>query len=122
MHDSWKYLSKIQRRSKDPRRYIIEKVTGYGKNWPSQRKKTLERDNYTCRKCGHIGRRRANGRWDVSVHHIRKISWFVDIAKKSVDYESANSLNNLITLCEVSGCHKHADGHLKMKGFTPLNR
>jgi hypothetical protein len=35
-----------------------------------------------------------------------------------IDYEGANDLGNLITLCPT--CHKVADGHAKMKGFKYL--
>lgn len=99
---------------KDPKRQIILKK-GYGKNWYSQKKKALIRDNYTCQKCGHKGYRKRNGRLTVEVHHQTKIKEFVNIQTKEVDWDAANHLANLVTLC-VS-CHKVADGHMRPKNF-----
>lgn len=109
------YFSKAKT-PKDPRRSIILKE-GYGKNWPSQRKAALERDHYTCQKCGHVGRKKGR-RWDVYVHHRIKIKLFVDSRTKEVDYHSSNDLSNLITLCGI--CHKVADSHKAMEGFVML--
>lgn len=112
------YMGCHRSRPKDPRRLVIQ-IKGYGDNWPKQRKVALERDNYTCQKCGHKGRRNAKGRWDVHVHHIRKIAFFADSRTGEVDYEAANDLSNLITLCDL-GCHKYADGHQNKSGFAQL--
>lgn len=100
---------------KDPRRLFVDRH-GYGKSWPSQRKKALERDEYTCQKCGHVGVRRSRGRWDVHVHHKVKIKEFVDLETGTIDEEAAHTLENLVTLCD-HGCHKVADGHAPIKGF-----
>lgn len=104
---TWQYLSK-GRRPKDSRRLVVEKE-GYGPNWYKQRWACFTRDSFTCQKCGHVGHQRANGSWDVSCHHIIKIKNFVVDGK--LDWEKANSLDNLVTLCEVNGCHKNADNH-----------
>lgn len=85
----------------------MEKV-GYGPNWPKQRARALKRDDYTCQKCGHKGKKKGRY-WDVHVHHRRKIAWFADTSKGVVDWEAANNLNNLVTLC--IRCHKVADQH-----------
>ena len=115
-----KLLSSLRWRApikfKDPRRAIIVK-NGYGDNWYAQRAKALVRDEYTCRKCGHVGMRRHGGYYDVHVHHKRKIAWYVG-ATGLVDYCAANDLSNLITLCQR--CHKVADGHAPMEGFVAL--
>lgn len=103
-------------RPRDARRIIITKQ-GYGKNWHAQRKAALERDNYTCQKCGHVGKCK-NRYWDVHVHHKRKIAWFVNSATGEVDYAAANDLSNLITLC--GPCHRYADGHENKSGFVQL--
>lgn len=101
------------KRWKDPRRGIIE-AKGYGKNWPKQRAAALKRDNYTCTRCGYVGKKRGRY-WNVHVHHKRKIAWFVNIITGEVDYEGANHLDNLETLCQT--CHKVQDGHAN-NGFA----
>lgn len=69
-----------------------------GENWKIQRKKALERDNYTCQLCG--------SKQNLEVHHIIPFNDF-----KS--YEKANELNNLVTLCK--SCH----GKIEHR-FAPL--
>jgi predicted HNH restriction endonuclease len=54
----------------------------------------------------------------IAVHHKRKIAWFVNSKTKEVDYDAANNLSNLITLCRK--CHKVADGHAERVGFRRL--
>lgn len=64
-----------------------------GYNWDKQRKAALERDSYTCQKCGtEIG---------LIVHHIIPYRLF------GGNSEKANSLENLITLCNI--CHPKVD-------------
>lgn len=101
---------------KDPRRLIIQKK-GYGDNWPEQREKARKRDGYKCIRCGFKGKKNRNGIWNIQVHHKRKILYYV-LKDGSVDYEKANDLSNLETLCRH--CHAIADGHGKMKGFLML--
>lgn len=113
MARKFKYF-KTPRVPKDPKRRVIIKK-GYGKNWYSQKKKALLRDKYTCQKCGHKGQKKRNGRWSVEVHHQTKIKEFVNIQTKEVDYEAANHLSNLVTLCVP--CHKVADGFSKPATF-----
>lgn len=87
---------------------------GYGPNWKEQRRKALERDGYTCQYCG----KQANQEkwWQIHVHHKRKIRWFYDHEVQAIDYENANDLDNLVTLCKA--CHEAADS--KLKGFSLL--
>lgn len=106
---TFKYMTRTAGRPRDARRVIINRK-GYGPNWPAAKKAALERDNYTCQKCG--------SHYRVSVHHRRKIAWFVNSLTGEVDYIAANDLANLITLCQP--CHKVADGHKRRKGFIPL--
>jgi len=88
---------------------------GYGPNWHEQRKRALERDNYTCQWCG---KQAGQEKWwqIVHVHHKRKIRWFYDYEAQAIDYEIANDLYNLVTLCKA--CHVAADS--KPKGFSLL--
>jgi len=117
-----KTLSKMTwkrpRKFKDGRRAVVERL-GYGENWPRQRARALRRDGYTCKKCGHVGRKatKKGSRYDVFVHHRRKISWYVKDG--AIDYEAANDLENLVTLCNV--CHKVADSHKPLKGFRMVH-
>lgn len=68
-----------------------------GSNWVNQRYLARMRDNNTCQHCGitkdEIGR-------ELDVHHIIPFRHFDD-------YQIANALPNLITLC--SSCHKKAE-------------
>lgn len=112
----FKYLGR-KRTPKDPRRLIIQRK-GYGDNWPEQREKARKRDGYKCVKCGFKGKRNPfTKQWNIQVHHKRKILYFV-LKDGSVDYQSANDLSNLETLCRK--CHAIADGHAKMSGFLML--
>jgi 5-methylcytosine-specific restriction endonuclease McrA len=75
----------------------------YGPNWHLQRRRALERDDYTCQSCGvnQSDHTETMGR-ELDVHHIRRKESF------GTDYDSANDLNNLVTLCR--SCHKTWEG------------
>lgn len=65
----------------------------YGPNWSDQAELARKRDNYKCQKCG------CEAGWrELDVHHIVPFRTF-----GLRDYEEANALSNLITLCV--GCH-----------------
>lgn len=66
-----------------------------GRNWEKQRLLALQRDGFKCAIC----RRKPNGtaRRRLAVHHIKPYRDF------SGDYQKANVLTNLITLC--ASCH-----------------
>jgi len=66
----------------------------YGSNWRSQRRKTRERDNYNCQKCGITEKDYGQ---ELSVHHITPFVYFDD-------YKKANQLDNLLSVCE--SCHR----------------
>lgn len=74
----------------------------YGSNWDEQREKAIKRDGSECRVCG-INREEHMEKYgrDIEVHHIVPI---VEFESK----ESANQLNNLVTLC--SGHHNTWEG------------
>lgn len=80
--------------SKHERRY-------YRSNWKSQRAKALERDSYVCQTPGcdwsQTAHRDAFGT-GLHVHHIQPLSSFED-RDDDVEFEQANRLENLITVC-----------------------
>lgn len=84
----------------------------YGKNWPEQRRKARERDGYRCQSCGvnesELGR-------ELSVHHITPFEEFVP-ESGTPDYEAANALNNLVSLCR--SCHREYEGTDKRPKLT----
>lgn len=75
----------------------------YGFNWKRQRNAALKRDRFQCQ---HCGKRPKKPRY-LHVHHIMPAHRF------NGDYESANDLANLITLCMP--CHKAAE-----RGAIPI--
>ena len=77
----------------------------YGSNWRPQRIKALERDGYICRKCNKFEVEKT-----PSVHHIKPFKEF-GIER----YKDANSLENLISLCNK--CHQHVEHrHMRFDG------
>lgn len=71
-------------------------VNYYGPNWHANRRIARERDNFTCQDCGKT---EAENGCELSVHHI------VPFRNFNGDWEKANKLANLITLCEYP-CHR----------------
>ena len=69
----------------------------YGFNWKRQRRLALIRDKRRCQHCGKVPKDSRS----LHVHHIRAAHLFAG------DFESANALTNLITLCLP--CHKAAE-------------
>lgn len=71
-----------------------------GPNWYKQRKLARIRDDNTCQVCGkHL----KNHKTQMIVHHIVPYRFFKN------DYEKANDLKNLITLCH--NCHAKQESH-----------
>lgn len=74
----------------------------YGPNWPEERERALERDGHKCTIPGcEITSEKSREKFDrgLHVHHINRIENFREDG--SIDYESANHLSNLVTLCAV---------------------
>lgn len=81
----------------------------YGPNWDEQRLKARIRDHARCQVCGKTDKEHMNEYGRVNhVHHILPRSEFMD-ENGMLDYEAANRLSNLITLCS-----KH---HGKLEGI-----
>jgi 5-methylcytosine-specific restriction endonuclease McrA len=73
---------------------------GYGPNWKQERLACLDRDNYTCQRCGlHEDEQDRS----LDVHHI------VPLREFDGDFERANKLSNLVALCRT--CHKFVEWH-----------
>jgi len=73
-------------------KFCSEKCARYhwlNNTWDGLRRQALERDRYTCQKCG-----RRYPEVKVEVHHILPLK-----------YGGENKLENLITLCH--DCHRH---------------
>lgn len=66
----------------------------YGPNWGSQSRKARKRDNGMCQICDY----KSGGDRALDVHHIKPLVEF------NGDWESANQLDNLISLCRP--CHQ----------------
>jgi len=79
------------------------KLHYYGPNWKRQRRKARERDNHTCQDCGTHTSELEKA---IPVHHITPRRDFIE--NGDLDYEAANDLNNLITLCPP--CHRKWEG------------
>lgn len=79
----------------------------YGPNWHRQARAARKRDGYRCQCCGITQK---NGRRSFDVHHIVPFRTFGYIRDKNNNYEQANDLSNLITLCQQ--CHAKAEAKL----------
>ena len=86
-----------------PRAPTWDGKSGYGENYAKMMRKALERDHYTCIKCGE--------KENLHVHHINKRNSFQNPRSRPV-----NCLENLATLCRQ--CHKYAD---KLNAIDCLN-
>jgi len=86
----------------------------YGPNWRRQRERAVQRDGCECQhpNCDHT---RASHReqygGDLHVHHIAPLRSFGNGAAE-IDYERANALDNLVTLC--------TDHHAWWEKLAPL--
>jgi len=76
----------------------------YGPNWRRQRHRARERDDHACQACGATKEELGQ---EPDVHHINPFREFVD-EDGDVDYEAANDLDNLVSLCQ--SCHRQYEG------------
>lgn len=80
-------------------RWDPDKIRKYGPNWQEQREKRIEKDRGECSVCGMgRGEHKEKYGWDITVHHIIPRSSFVEDGV--FDYERANRVDNLVTLCK----------------------
>lgn len=90
----------VNKRSPGKRREKCE----YGSEWPERRQRVLERDGNQCRLCecssGSLNE-------SLHVHHIRPLREFKR-DDGTTDFESANRMENLVTLCP--SCHMTHEG------------
>lgn len=70
----------------------------FGKNWAGQREKARERDGNQCVVCGMDNEEHLQ-KYGKALHVHHKISRHEFIEDGELDYEEANKLENLITLC-----------------------
>lgn len=74
----------------------------YGPNWQRQRKAARKRDGDKCQYCGMTKEEHMiKFNQELHVHHIKPFRDFDYKPKENDNYKLANSLNNLITLCNT---------------------
>lgn len=89
--------SQLKRKEGNPN-YRGGSILYRGANWGRQSRKALKRDGYCCQICHKkLGRKKS----DYGIHHIKPFREF------DGDYENANRLSNLITLCRR--CHARVE-------------
>lgn len=86
----------------------------YGPNWSKQRRWRREEDDYRCQDCGMADEDSLDQFGaELSVHHIQPVRQFM--SDSGLNHESANDLENLVTLCMK--CHAKWEG----TGLRPEN-
>jgi len=76
----------------------------YGPQWSERRDEARERDGHVCQRCGLAEESHLDEYgMELAVHHIEAFRSFTPFESVS-DYERANRLENLITLC--CACHR----------------
>lgn len=103
-HGTW--ISKHNVGERHPRFKSGRRPEYYGPNWERQRRAAVRRDEGRCQDCGRTIVDSVEEFGEVlSVHHKTPFRDFVD--GDDVDYESANELSNLVTLCRP--CHSQRE-------------
>lgn len=83
-------------------------VGSYGPNWDEQRRKALDRDGWQCRLCEMTNEMHKEVyTYGLEVHHVIPIRCFRPF-DSAADYERANDLSNLRTVC--CPCHHEWEG------------
>jgi transposase-like protein len=74
-------------------------------NWQSKRAKRLELDNYECQDCGVMEDEYYRS---LDVHHLKKKQEFVQ-GDGSVDWQAANAMENMVSLCQSCHMKRHTN-------------
>lgn len=82
----------------------------YGANWKDQKNKARRRDNFICQQCGKTEKELGKS---LDVHHKIPFRLF-----GLSNYEKANDLNNLISLCHI--CHGIIEPRSNFTGADPV--
>lgn len=85
-------------------------ISDYGPNWNKQRRLARERDGGRCRVCGAP----EPPTREHDVHHVRPFREFSYIPGVNDNYQQANDLSNLVTVCRR--CHLEAESSQAMQG------
>jgi len=84
-----------------PQSYQERSAIPYGPNWPEQRRRALERDDYQCQtpwcEITQTDHQEQVGK-DISIHHLVPRKFFVG-PNGRFDQEQANRVSNLVTVC-----------------------
>lgn len=92
-----RYMSEMHSGEKNPS-WQGGEIGYYGPGWFDRREEVIERDEEECQVCSMDRKMHQRVKdSDLNVHHI------IPIRKFDGNFQSANSLNNLVTLC--SNCH-----------------
>lgn len=104
------YMSSI-RKGEDNPQWHGGRFEYYGPNWPEQREKTLERDNHSCQECDMTrDKHYQNYDEDLHVHHKVPRRQIINKEEPTIEqFELANSLDNLVTLCK--SCHRKLEAN-----------
>jgi len=99
------YLSELRKGEANPQ-WKGGRFLYYGPNWQDQRSKALERDDYSCEECDMTrDSHYQHYNEDLHVHHKVPRRQIIDEDEPTFEqFELANSLDNLVTLCK--SCHK----------------
>lgn len=100
----FRWMSENQRGANNPA-WRGGAIEYYGDSWDAQRKRALERDDYTCQRCGKP--RHKLGK-NPDVHHIIP---FRDFGVER--HLEANDLNNLVSLCPI--CHRKSEPYRRLR-------
>jgi 5-methylcytosine-specific restriction endonuclease McrA len=99
------YLSELRKGKKNPQ-WNGGRFYYYGPNWREKRTEALKRDSKECQECGMSqDEHYQNYNQDLHIHHKVPRREIIDENNPTVgQFEVANSLDNLVTLCK--SCHR----------------
>ncbi len=83
---------------------VLWRPNDYGPNWETQRNAARARDGYRCRECNLLEPRAGP---QHHIHHLRPFREFGYVRGQNENYQLANELDNLVTLC--AACHRRVE-------------